>query len=188
MNNMNIKNTSGVMGHYKITIKDSEGNYKSLWQENALGKLLGIQIPGVTGKYTTEYTTKNLIVDAGLNALCKRASGEAQDEFKWIALGIEDLAEQNDQTALEGEITDDTHSGRGLERAVASVNVTTNKLTLEKEFTVTGTATNIAIKEVGVFSQLAVGGTMLSRTVITTKNVDTGDKITITYELTLARV
>jgi hypothetical protein len=186
---MNITSKSGVMGHYKITIKDKDGNLKSLWQENALGRLLGIQIPGITGRYSTEYRTKNRIVDAGLNALAKRAGGVAQDEFKYIALGIDDTEEENDQTALEDEITDVTHSGRGLERALATtVDVTDNKLTLEEEFTVTGTATNIPIKEVGVFSQLAVGGTMLSRTVITTKNVDTGDKITITYELTLARV
>jgi hypothetical protein len=186
---MNITNKSGVMGHYKITIKDKEGNLKKLWQENVLGRLLGIKIPGITGKYTTEYRTKNLIVNDGLEALAKRAVGEVQDEFKYIALGIDDTAAENTDSALASEITDATHSGRGLERALAStISVTDYEATLEKEFTVTGTATNIPIKEVGIFDQLAIGGTMLSRTVITTKNVDTGDTITITYELTLARV
>ncbi len=175
------------MGHYKISIRDKEGNLKNLWQPNALG-FLGVRIPGITGNYTTQYTTKNRIVDDGLEAIAKRGIGVAQDEFKFIALGIDDTGEQDDDSTLASEITDTTHPGRDLERAEATTqSVTANVATLEQEFTVGGTATNIPIKEVGVFDQLALGGTMLSRTVITTKNVDTGDKITITYELTLAR-
>ncbi len=186
---MNITHKSGVMGHYKISIRDKEGNLKMLWQPNALGRAMGVQIPGITGNYTTEYNTPNHIVDGGLEALCKRALGVTQTEFKWIALGIDDSSPNVDgQTALEDEITDGTHSGRNLERALATtIDVTANVAKLEHEFEVGGTTTNIPIKEVGIFDQLALGGKMLSRTVITTKNVDTGDKITITYELTLAR-
>ena len=50
---------------------------------------------------------------------------------------------------------------------------------LLKEFSVTGTK---AIKEVGVLNA-ASAGTMLSRTVITTKNVGSGDTIEIIYKL-----
>ncbi len=181
------------MGRYKISIKDKDGNFKKLWQENTLGRLLDVKIPGITGSYTTEYRTPNHIVDAGLNGLAKLAVEKGtQDDFDCIALGTSDASPGvDDQTTLEAEITETTHEGRGLSRTQAStINVATNKATLEEEFTVTETTTptgNIPIKEVGIFSQDTEGGTMLSRTVITTKNVDTDDKITVTYELTLSR-
>ncbi len=181
---MNITNKSGVMGHYKISIKDKDGNLKSLWQENKLGELLGIQIPGITGNYTTEYRTKNHIVDDGLEELAKGAIGDSAPTFKFIALGTDDTLEEDDDSELRAEILD-----RGIERAEATTqSVTANVATLVEEFEVTGSAANIPIKEIGIFDDVTpAGSTMLSRTVITTKNVDTDDKITVTYELTLSR-
>ena len=182
---MNIKNKAGVKGHLKIRIKDSEGNYKNLWQENKLGELLGIKIPGLTGKYSTEYHKDNLIVDAGLAGIASRYNGDGSEAvFTYIAVGTSDTAAAADQTTLVSEITTD-----GLARASATPSRETTTKTndtakLVKEFAVTGTK---AINEVGIFNA-ATDGTMGSRTVITTKNVDDGDTIEISYELQVTEV
>jgi hypothetical protein len=180
---MKSRNKIGVKGHYKITIKDSNGNYKNLWQENALGELLGIRIPFITGRYSTEYHKDNLIVDAGLAGIASRYNGDgSEDEFKYIAVGTDDTAAAAGNTTLGTEITDS-----GLSRALATASRETTTATndtakLSNEFSVTGTK---AIKEVGVFNA-ASAGTMGSRTVITTKNVESGDTITIEYTLEVA--
>ena len=179
-----IKNKLGVKGHVKIRIKDSEGNFKSLWQENKLGELLGLQIPGLTGKYSTEYHKDNLIVDAGLAGIASRYNGDgAEAAFTYIAVGTSDT-DPTDGTkeTLVAEITDS-----GLERAAATASrekttKTNDTAKLVKEFTVTGPK---AINEVGILNA-ATDGTLGSRTVITTKNVDSGDTIEITYTLQVA--
>jgi hypothetical protein len=180
---MNIKNKTGFKGHVRITIKDSDGNYKKLWQENALGELLGIKIPGITGRYSTEYNKDNLIVDAGLAGIASRYNGDgAEAAFTYIAVGTDDTAAAADNTTLGAEITD---SGLARAEATASRETTTatnDTAKLSEEFTVTGTK---AINEVGIFNA-ASAGTMGSRTVITTKNVEDGDTITIEYTLEVA--
>lgn len=180
---MKFKNKLGVKGHFKIRIKDSFGNLKSLWQENKLGELLSIKIPFITGRYSTEYHKDNLIIDAGLAGIASRYNGDGSEAaFTYIAVGDSDTAAAADQTTLVSEIT-----GNGLARAAATASRETTTKTndtakLLKEFTVTGTE---AIKEVGIFNA-DTAGTMGSRTVITTKNVDDGDTIEITYTLQVA--
>jgi hypothetical protein len=183
-----IKQRLGLKGHLKVRIKDAEGNFKNLWQENKLGDILKIKLPGITGKYSTEYHKDNLIVNAGLAGIASRYNGDgAVDAFTYIALGTSDNNTDPElKTALVAEITT-----RGLERAQATTitreetAVANDTAKLVEEFTVTGDPANIAINEVGIFSA-ATEGTMGSRTVITTKNVDTGDKIEITYTLQVA--
>lgn len=172
-----------VKENVSIQIKGKDGNLKELFQENWLGKLIKKEIPYLTGHYTTEYRAANLIVDAGLAGIASRYNGDGSEAaFTYIAVGTDDTAAAAGQTALVAEIEDS-----GLERAEATESRETTTATndtakLSKEFTVTGTK---AIKEVGVFNA-ASAGTMGSRTVITTKNVENGDTITITYTLVIA--
>lgn len=128
-----------------------------------------------------------MITNAGLAALAARQLWDTADHeapFTYIAVGTDDTAAAATQTTLEAEITDS-----GLERAAGTptqedTNVTDDTAQLVKAFSVTGTK---AIKEVGVFNA-ASAGTMLSRDVITTKNVENGDTITITHKVVKTNV
>jgi len=172
-----------VKENISIQIKDKEGNLKPLWQENWFGKILKKEIPYLTGHYTTEYRVANLIVDAGLAGIASRYNGDgAEAAFTYIAVGTDDTGAASGQTTLVAEIGDS-----GLSRASAAASRETTTATndtakLSKEFSVSGTK---AIKEVGIFNA-ASAGTMGSRVVITTKNVENGDTITISYTLVIA--
>ncbi len=176
---MNLLESKKLTGEYTIRIENEDG-VKKLWQPNSLGKVLGIKLPFITGKYVEEYKEKNLVVDSGLAAIASRINGDgSEDIFTYIAVGDDDTAESASDTSLGSEIT-----GNGLARANASVsrettNTTNDTAVLEYKFDVTGSE---SIREVGVFND-ASSGTMLSRTVIATKNVSDGDDITITYKV-----
>lgn len=122
-----------------------------------------------------------MITNAGLAALAARqlfdtAGHEAP--FVYIALGTGDTAAEATDTTLEAEITDS-----GLERATATAsqvetNVANDTAQLAKTFTATGSK---AVKEVGVLNASS-NGTLLSRSVITTKNVESGETLAITHK------
>ena len=187
---METKNKVGIKGRLRITIKDKFGNYKKLWQENSLGDILKVKIPYITGKYATEYRKDNLIVNAGLAGVASRFNGDGGEAvFNVIAVGTGTAAVAATNTTLGAELTT-----RGFARATAVLSRTTTVVAndtarLVREFTVTaGTPTgNIAVSEVGIFNALSAG-TMASRTVITTKNVDTGDKLEVTYTLQVTQI
>ena len=182
---MNLTNKVGLKGQYFIRIKRN-GKYIKLWQENWLGnklfQLFRLQphIPFILGSYKEQYTTPNLLVTVGLAELAKLAIDTGTPTaFSYIAVGTDDTAAAAGQTALVAEITDS-----GLARAIGTkstvqTTVAGDTSQLLKEFSVTGTK---AIKEVGVFNATPAG-TMLSRSIITTKNVGSGDTIEITYKL-----
>lgn len=120
-----------------------------------------------------------MITNAGLAALASRELWDSTDHeapFTYIALGTGTTEASATDTTLEAEIVDS-----GLERAIATLSrVTTTAAndTAQRshEFTATGTK---AITEVGVLNA-ASEGTLMARNIITTKNVDSGDTITIT--------
>lgn len=176
---MNITESLKTTGEITVRIKDEDGDYKDLWQENWLGRLTGLRIPYVTGFYTKSYHTKNLIVDDGLAGLASRFNGDGGEAvFEYIAVGSDDTSETSSDSALENEIT-----GNGLERASASVsrettNVTDDTAVLENSFSVTGSE---SVSEIGIFND-ASSGTMYSRKVIATKNVEDGDTFEVTYK------
>lgn len=120
-----------------------------------------------------------MITNAGLAALASREiydSAGHEAPFTYIAVGTGTTAAAATDTTLEAEITDS-----GLERAVATLsrvetNVANDTAQRVHQFTVTGTKT---ITEIGVLNA-ASGGTLLARNIITAKNVENGDIITIT--------
>jgi hypothetical protein len=183
---MNIFNKAKIKAKENvfISIKDKNGNPKKLWQPNILGNILKVKIPYITGFFTYEYKCSNLIVNAGLAGIASRYNGDGSEAaFTYIAVGTDDTAATAVDTTLGAEIADS-----GLERAVAdtiertTTTVANDTARLIKAFSVTGTK---AINEVGIFNASS-DGTMGSRTVITTKNVENGDTITITYTLAVA--
>ena len=128
-----------------------------------------------------------MITNAGLAALASRQLWDTaghEAPFIYIALGTGDTAEAATDTTLEAEIADS-----GLERAEATASrvqttVANDTAQLAKTFTATGSK---AVTEVGVLNAASLG-TLLSRAVITTKNVESGETLAITHKVVKTNV
>lgn len=122
------------------------------------------------------------LVNKGLEYKAKILIGVSASEFKWIALGTDDTAEAEAQTALLAEIT--TNGGsRMLADTIAY------EADYKAKLIATWTFTDVlAINECGVLDQLAVGGNMLMRhKFAATKNVENGDSLQLTIKETESR-
>jgi hypothetical protein len=156
---MNNTESSKLKGVYEIVVHDRFGNLK-------------------------DYEVKeNLITNAGFKGLAQAAGSLAsQKPFHYVAMGTSTTAAAATQTALVAQIT-----GAGLSavHGTATTDTTTvasDTLKITHQFTATNTK---AVNEVGIFD--TVSGTMLSRTVLgATKNLTSGDTITVTYKLKFA--
>lgn len=114
------------------------------------------------------------LVNDGLEKKAKLLNGESTDPIKWIAIGIGLTAEANDQGALIDEIL----TGGG-ERALATLSYEADyKAKWEHTFTFSAT---FDVIELGLFDQIAVGGTMLMRHKFTVaRHVESTDTLQIT--------
>jgi hypothetical protein len=177
---MNITNTTKKLGQYRVQIKDKDGNLKDLWQENSFGFWLYELTPYLTGHYTKNYVSPNTVVNAGLAELAKLSIDTGTPTaFSYIAVGTDNTAVMATDTSLGAEITDSGLSRAQGTKSTVTKNVTDDTSQLVNSFNVTGTK---AITELGVFNAASTG-TMLSRAVITTKNVENGDTIQFTFQL-----
>jgi len=181
-----IKDSTKRLGQYGVQIKDKDGNLKDLWQENSFGfwlyQLTGlvVKIPYLTGHYTKNYVSPNTVVNTGLAELAKLSIDTGTPTaFSYIATGTDNTAVTASDTSLGAEIIDSGLSRAQGTKSTVTTNVTDDTAQLVKSFNVTGTK---AIKELGVFNAASTG-TMLSRAVITTKNVENGDTIQFTFQL-----
>lgn len=150
----------GVKGWYTVEVKDRFGNIKDYEEKD------------------------NLIVNAGFKGLAQRAGNLAsQLPFKYVELGTSTTAAAVGNTKLVAAIT----TG-GCARVAGTVTtdtttVASDTLKITHQFSATAT---LAVNEVGIFDSNATG-TMLSRTVLgATKNLTSGDTITVTYKLKFA--
>lgn len=150
-----MKDTLKIKGHFKIEVRDSEGNVKDVREnDNVITNASLAEISGLVG-----------------NTGSKTA-------FTFLAVGTGTTAVAATDTTLETEITDS-----GLARAAATVSqqtttVTNDTLRLAKTFTATGTK---AVTEVGAFND-ATTGTMLGHQTFSAVNVVNGDTLTIQYD------
>lgn len=183
------KDSLKITGKYRIVRRDKDGNILPLWQENALGSFIlkhfakDVRLPLVTGGMRLAYEKKNLVVNGGLAAIADLVGDvNTINPFTYIALGDDDTAASGSQTALQNELSSD---GLGRAQGTVSLETTTTSndtLQITKTFTFSG-STPTSIKEIGIFNASS-SGTMLSRTVITTKMVDTsGETLEVTYQL-----
>jgi len=125
-----------------------------------------------------EWGMKNLIMDAGEDEVAKLIADESTaDAFDWIAIGTTNTAAADSQTALEAEI-----STNGGSRAQDGTPTTAaNVATIDVTYNFTDV---LAIVEVGLFNAAAAGD-MLARQVFAVINVDDGDSLTVTWNITV---
>ena len=129
------------------------------------------------GKVIAEFEKENLVTDAGKEELAKLLVGLSTKPFTWIAVGTGTTEPSASDTALEAEIT-----GGGLARAQDSSPETSgNTATISVTWNITG---SYAITEAGLFNDdVDPGGVMLARVTVAALNVQSGDTLTWTWEI-----
>ena len=129
------------------------------------------------GKLVNAIEKDNLVVDAGKHVAAGLLGGlSGFNPFRYIAVGTGTTAPDASDTELEAEIT-----GGGLARAEdSSPSVSGNTLTVSVTFNVTG---SYAVTEAGLFNA-ASGGDMFARVTFAALNVQNGDTLTFTWEIT----
>jgi len=124
-----------------------------------------------------EFDLDNLIMDAGEDEVAQLVCGVAATAFDYIAIGTDDTAPDDSQTALGAEIT----TNGGSRTQDGSTGTSGNVATIDVTFNFTG---SLAIKEVGLFNA-ASNGDMLARQVFSVINVGDGDALTVTWNITV---
>lgn len=162
---------------------------KPLFQENKLWKVikkylnLDLQIPYITGRYTTAPIVSNLVVTRGKQIVSNQIGGITSSPVTAIALGTNTTAPAAANTALGAEIT--TNGGA---RGAATVSQQTTTVTGDtcqwiKTFTFTG---SLAITEEGLFDNNSSGGNMLARQTFSAINVANTDTLQITHKIVVS--
>ena len=174
-------NTSTLAPNTEIVLRDSNGNVKPLFNANVLGKVTGLQIPGITGSFKNSLLSHNLITNVGHAAANGRMSNQGSySTFVNIAIGTGTTTAAATDTQLGAEIT--TLGGsRGLATGISQVStsVTGDTTQLVKTFSFTG---SLAITEEGIFDAAVTGGNLLAHQVFSVINVNSGDSLTITHK------
>ncbi len=124
------------------------------------------------------------ITDDGLDQIAKLFNGISTLPFKYIALGGSNTtAESYTNTKLDNEF-----NSSGLERALADniSFVSPAKAKINHTF---NASASFAVWEVGLFNESGTGnGSMYCRHVYSSaKNLNAGDSIEITFEITMSR-
>jgi len=115
---------------------------------------------------------KDLVVNAGLNALCGQAfdsSGSRPAVFNYVAIGTDNTAPAAGQTALGAEVM--------REQGTYAKDAGDGECSMDNEFSITNT---YALNECGLFNDPS-SGTMYCRDTYTTKNVVSGDTVKVFY-------
>jgi len=123
----------------------------------------------------SDWSLKNLIMDAGENEVAKLIGGLTASPFDYIAIGTDNTAPADSQTALIAEIS----TNGGARTQDATPETTANVLTVSVTFTFTGV---LAIMEVGLLNEAAAGD-MLARQIFAVINVDNNDQLTVTWSI-----
>ena len=186
-----------MIENVEYSLKDKNGNMKSLFQQNALytfamkkgilspfayQKLGGILSPFL-GYWSKSIKVANLMTNAGFAGVAARISGVGSpNAYTYIAVGTGATAANVADTTLQTEL-----AASGLSRAAASMSQVTTTVTNDTAqavvtFTVTGTA---AVTESGLLNAASTG-TLLCRQVFSAINVVNGDSLQITWKVKAA--
>jgi hypothetical protein len=114
----------------------------------------------------------DLIVDAGLNALCGQSfdgSGSRPAVFNYVAIGTDGTAPSSSQTALGAEVM--------RVQGTYSKDANVGECSMDATFNI---ISSYALQECGLFNASS-NGTMYCRDTYTTKNVQNGDTVKVYY-------
>jgi len=165
---------------------DSNGNAKPLFKENFIWKLakrlfdIDLQIPFVTGYWTTKAISQNLVTTVGFGILAGQTNGVTTAPVTAVAIGIGTTSAVAGNTTLESEIT--TNGGqRGAGTASrVTTTVTNDTAQLVKTFSFTG---SFSVTEEGLLDNNTSGGNLLARQVFSAVTVSSGDSLQITHRI-----
>jgi len=147
---------------------------------------INLKVFNPDGTLREEENICNVIVNRGKAVAAGRLLDDVTSAqagpFDYIALGTSGTAAAATQTTLGSEIT--TNGG---ERSAASgsretTSVASDTAQLVNTFNFTGT---LAIQESGIFND-ANSGDMLARQTFTTKNVNNGDSLQVTWQIAVS--
>jgi len=125
--------------------------------------------------FDTRYV-HNMIMDAGEDEVAKLIGGITASAFTYVAMGTDNTAPADSQTALIAEIS----TNGGSRAADSSPTSSGNVLTINYLFTITGA---LAIVEAGLLNESS-GGDMLARQIFDVINLTADDTIEIIWEIT----
>lgn len=162
---------------------------KPMFAENKIWKFLkkkfglDLQIPFLTGRWTTQAVLGNLITTKGKELIVDQLGGTTTAPVTAVAIGTGTNAAAAGDTALQTEIT--TNGGQRGAATVTNVTTTTTNDTEQwvKTFTFTG---SFAVTEEGLLDNNTSGGNLLARQVFSAINVASGDSLQITHKVTAA--
>jgi len=137
----------------------------------------------------TEQIDENMVVDIGAVAIAAwlaNSTPKAAGAFKYMALGSGATAAAHGQTALVAEYT-----GVGVYvRVSGTQSVQAEGSNGNKVYQVVATFAAstgmVAVAELALFDQLAVGGSMLNRLVLSPVRDNLNNTVEYTYQLTIA--
>lgn len=162
---------------------------KPLFKENFVWRIIrkyfgaDVRIPFLTGFYTLEGVSHNLITVVGTSLFSSRIASNSTDPVTAVALGTGTTAADPADTTLETEKTDD-----GLERGAATLSLATTTTTNDtRRYTKTFFSTDaVAVTEEGLFNNNTSGGSMLARQVFPAVNLQNGDALQIVHDIITA--
>ena len=143
------------------------GDWKFTLVDNETGEILSID------------EIKNTIIDDGLERLARLINGNNTTYFRAIAIGTDNTAVQDTDTALGSE----------YDRELATLTyVADNKAKFTYTFTF-ASGVSETIYEAGIFdSTTFTGSTMLARVVTSAKTINSDISLIVEAEITVARV
>lgn len=144
-----------------------------------------------TGEYIpgSEQINENMVVDTGAVEIVKwlaNSTPVSAGVFKYLALGSGSTAAAHGQTTLVTEYTGvGTYARISGTQSVQAEGANGNKIyQVVAEFPACAGCS--AAAELGLFNQLAVGGTMLIRLVLSPVRDNENNDLEVTYQLTVA--
>lgn len=183
-----------ISENVEYVLRDRNGNVKPLFQQNRFFAWLlkkgwatphTPKIPFLFGYWTSDpIAVRNIITNAGLAGIASRINGAGSAAvFDYIALGTGTTAAAVGNTALETEIT--TGGGERSQATASRVteNVTNDTARLVETFNFTS---DFAVTESGILNAASTG-TLLCRQTFSAINVDDGDSLQVTWDVTSER-
>ena len=170
-----------LIGIVERQLTDKHGNAKPQFKDNSLWKFikrhfgLDLQIPFLTGYWTTLPIKLNTVTTVGKQSAAKRLVGVTANAVDYIAIGTGSPG----ATTLGTEIT--TDGGQRVQGTASNETTTTTGDTSQLVNTFTFTA-SFAVTEEGLFDA-ASSGNMFASQSFSAVNVTSGDQLAITHKV-----